>query len=82
MHIYINCFNRLRYLAAVSTELQKKSTFLENLRTITLEGNMEPRQVTPFFSSTFSVLNVHSFLNLKILKIHFHVVPPLVHSGL
>ena len=48
-YIYINCFNRLRYLAAVSTELQKKSTFLENLRTIILEGNMETRQVTPFF---------------------------------
>ena len=35
---------------------------MDNLRTITQEGNMETRQKTPFFSSTFSVLtacNVH-----------------------
>ena len=38
---------------------------------------METRQMTPFFSSAFSVLTV-TFLNLKILKIHVHVPPPLV----
>ena len=73
---YVNCFNRLRFLADVSTKL-RKSTFLDNLRTISQEGNMETRQMTPFFSSTFSdltVSNIHSFLNLKILKIPFHVV--------
>ena len=35
---------------------------MDNLRTITQEGNMETRQKTPFFSSTFSVLtacNIH-----------------------
>ena len=36
----------------------KKCTFLNNLRTITQEGNMETRQMTPFFSSTFSDLTV------------------------
>ena len=40
----------------------KKCNFLDNLRTITQEGNMETRQMTPFFSSTFSdltVCNIH-----------------------
>ena len=32
--------------------------FLDNLQIITQEGNMETRQMTPFFSSTFSVLTV------------------------
>ena len=37
--IYVNCFNRLSFLAQVSTKFQK-CTFLDNLRTITQEGNM------------------------------------------
>ena len=40
--------------------------------------------MTTFFSSTFTsltVIDIH-FLYLKIIKIHFHVVRPLVHSGL
>ena len=32
--------------------------FLDNLQIINQEGNMETRQMTPFFSSTFSVLTV------------------------
>ena len=40
--IYGNCFNRLRFLAKVSTKLQK-CTFLDNLRTITQKGNMGTR---------------------------------------
>ena len=43
----------------------KKYTFLDNLQTITQEGNMETRQMTPFFLATFSTLNVcniHFFL--------------------
>ena len=55
--IYVNSFNRLRFLAEVSTKLQK-STFLDNLRIITQEGNMETRQMIIFFSSTFSALTV------------------------
>ena len=46
--IYVNCFNRLRFLAEVTTNC-KKCTFLDILRTITQEGNMETRQMTPFF---------------------------------
>ena len=48
------------------------------------EGNMKTRQMTSIFSSTFSALtvsNIH-FFYLKIVKIHFDVVLPLVHSGL
>ena len=37
--IYVNCFNRLRFLAEVSTKLQKMQ-FLDNLRTITQEESM------------------------------------------
>ena len=55
--LYVNCFNQFRFLAEVSTELQKMH-FLDNLRTITQEGSMETRQMTPFFSSTFSNLFV------------------------
>ena len=46
--IYVNCFNTLRFLAEVSTKLQKMY-ILDNLRTITKEGSMETRQMTPFF---------------------------------
>ena len=38
----------------------KKCLFRDNLRTITHEGNMETRQMTPFFSSTFSDLTVYN----------------------
>ena len=31
----------------------KKCTFLDNLRTITLEGNIETRQMTPFLNLLF-----------------------------
>ena len=36
----------------------KNYTFLDNLQTITLKGNMETRQMTPFFPSNFSALTV------------------------
>ena len=50
--IYVNCFNTLRFLAEVSTKLQKMH-FLDNLRTITQEGSTETRQMTPFFYLLF-----------------------------
>ena len=56
-YIYVNCFKRLRFLAEVSTKLLKMP-FLDNLKTIFQEGNMETRQMTPFFSSTFYALFV------------------------
>ena len=36
-YIYVNCFNRLRFLAEVRTKLQKVH-FVDNLRTITAHG--------------------------------------------
>ena len=59
--IEINCFNRFRFLAEVSTNLQK-STILGNLRTITQEGKKEIRQMTPFF---------HLLFELCLCDIHF-----------
>ena len=59
--IYVNYFHRLSFFTETSTKLQK-CTFLYNLGTITQEANTENRQVTPFFSSTFSTLfacNIH-----------------------
>ena len=52
--IYVNCFNRLRFLAEVSTKLQKMH-FLDNLRTITQKGSMENRQMIPFFHLLFLI---------------------------
>ena len=43
----------------------QKYTFLDNLRIITQEGNMQTRQMTPFFSSTFC--------NLTVCNIHFWI---------
>ena len=37
-----------------------KYAVLEHLRAITQEGNMESRQMTPFFSSNFSTLTVRN----------------------
>ena len=50
--IYVNCFNTLRFLAEVSTKLQKMY-YLDNLRTIIQEGSTETRQMTPFFYLLF-----------------------------
>ena len=44
---------------------------------------METRQMTLFFNYFFRCYYLyHSFLNFKIVKIHFHMVPPFVPSGL
>ena len=43
---------------------------------------METKQMTPFFHLLFPVCLSYSFLNLKMLKIDFHVVPLLVNSDL
>ena len=44
----MNCFNRLRVLAEVSTKLQKMH-LSKNLKTITWERNMETRPIILFF---------------------------------
>ena len=44
---------------------------------------MENRQMTPFFICIFNPSCLGNLLlHLKIVKIHFHGVPPLAHSGL
>ena len=76
----MNICKLVKFLAEVSTKLHKMH-FLDNLRTITQEGNMETRQMTLFFSSNFSALtfcNIHFFLE----NIHFNVVFSFVHFGL
>ena len=55
---YVNCFNKLRFLAESRTTLQKMWTFSDTLTTITQNGNMETRQMATFFSYTFSALTV------------------------
>ena len=61
----------------------KRCTFLDNLKAIFQERNMKTRQMTPFYLIYFFCSNClcHLFLNLKILKTHFHMVFPSVHSG-
>ena len=67
------CFNRHRFLAEISIKLQKMH-FLDNWKPIAHN----------IFSSTYFCSNCfyHLFLHLRMVKIYFHVVPPLVHSGL
>ena len=40
----------------ISVKNYKKDTISDNLRTITQEGNMKTRQMTPFLKSTFPAL--------------------------
>ena len=48
-----NAFTDLDFLLRPAQNCMK-CTFLDNLRTITQEGNISTRQTIPFFSSTFS----------------------------
>ena len=67
--ININCFNRLRFLAR-SAQICKNCIFLDNSNTITQKENMETREMTPYFSNTFTALivcNIH-FWTWKYLK--------------
>ena len=73
--IYVNCFNRLRFL--LRSARCKKCTFLENLQTTTQEGNMETRQRTSFFSSAFSNLTVTSIFLFENGQNPFCCGPPL-----
>ena len=50
--IYVSRFNKFRFLAEVSTKLQKLH-FFDNLRTIAQEGNMETRQTPNFMHLLF-----------------------------
>ena len=54
MHIYKYALIDLDLLLRLAQNC-KKYTFLDNLRTIIQEGNMEIRQLNPFFLSSFSL---------------------------
>ena len=62
--IYVNCFNRLRFLAEVSTKLQKIH-FMYNLRVISQEGSMKTRQMTPFLNLRFfeAMSGIHFYIS-------------------
>ena len=57
--IYVNCINRLRFLAEISTKLQKMH-FLGQFKDHNSGRQHGTRQMTTFFSSTFSALFVIS----------------------
>ena len=42
----------------ISAKNCKKDTISDNLRTLTQEGDMKTRQMTPFFSSAFQALTI------------------------
>ena len=60
MH-YVNCFNRLRFLAKVGTKLQKMR-FLYNLRTVILDENIKTREMTSFFHLLFPLYMFVTFI--------------------
>ena len=68
---YVNCFNRLRFLAEVSTKLQI-CAFLYNLKTITPEVNMKTREMTSFFHLLFPLFLLFHLL-LNVCNIHFGI---------
>ena len=57
----------------------KKSTFLDNLATITQEGNTETRQMTPISLSTFSALFVTFIFVFENSQNSFSFGPPVIH---
>ena len=57
----MNCYNRLRFLTEVSTNLQKMH-FFGNLRIISQKGKKESGQMTQFF---------HLLFELTVFHIHF-----------
>ena len=81
--IYVNCFNRLRFHAETTTKLSKMDFFgqLKDHNSGKKNGNQANGPI--FFIYFFcSKCSLHSFLYLKIAKIYFDVILPLVHSGL
>ena len=73
--IPVNCFNWPRILAKVCTKLKKKNALFQKIKDNN-SGNMETRQMAPSFHLLSLLCLWHSFLFLKIVKIHFHVFSP------
>ena len=79
--IYVNSLDRLRFLDEVRTKFQKIH-FIGQFQDHN-SGRKHGNQTNdPMFSSNFSLLTVCNiyFVYLKTVKVHFHVVLPLVHS--
>ena len=80
--LWRSCFNRFRFLAELSTNLQKMhyfGQFKDQLKKEKRELDRWPHFFIHFLST--NCLR-YSFLCLKIVKIHFHGVLLLVCSGL
>ena len=62
--IYVNCFNIDLDFLLKSAQNHKKCIFLDDLLTITWEGNMETKQMARFLSkfSALTVFNIHFWI--------------------
>ena len=62
--IYVNCFNIDLDFLLKSAQNHKKRIFLDDLLTITWEGNMETKQMARFLSkfSALTVFNIHFWI--------------------
>ena len=80
--IEINCFNRFRFLAEVSTNLQKMHYFGQFKDHNSGSKKRKLYKWPHFVHLLFELCLGYSFLYSKIVKIHFHGVSFLVHSGL
>ena len=80
---FINCFNRFGFLAEVITYLQKRHYFGQ-FKDNNSGGEKRKLDKWPLFFICVLSSNClwYWFLYLKIVKIHFHWGPHLVHSGL
>ena len=80
--MYINCYS-LRLFADISKELQKGHNFWQ-IKDHNSGRRYENKSNEASFFNSFSRSNCleNSLLHFNIVKIHFHGVPPLVHSGL
>ena len=75
--MYVIALAYLDFFDEISAKL-KKCTFFHNLRIITQKGNEKTTQISTFFHLLFlpyllALPALSSFLNLKILKIHFQI---------
>ena len=81
--IYINCYNSLRFVAHISKKMQKGHNFWQ-FKDYNSRRRHENHTNDSIFFICVSSPNClgNSFFHLKIVKIHFHVVPSFSHSGL
>ena len=74
--LYKNCYNRPRFLAAISIKLQKENNFWQFKDRSSRKPHANWTNYLIFFVYFFSLNCLWNyFLHMKIAKIHFHVVP-------